>query len=831
MSLRPLEIPLPAAAATPQAAGRLSRHAGAWAIALTALLAGCGGGGGSGDGDSASVTAGNSNATASTTAAAPGAEVAAPGTSAVAATTEAAAIAAAEVTAEAQAAAAAAAVNAEAVAAALAEKTATGAVANVSESAAPVATPTAAPAPAPAPTPAPSSATAPSTPPTLIVRARGSLAGGIGPQMVVRVDGNTIGTVDVTSTDFASYSFAVPTLAAGAKVDVIFTNDAVINGEDRNLYVAYVAQGSQVLMPTATNALYDRGAGAKAFDGLDTIPGQTGMAWGGALRLTWPAATTADAQLARKQDAVRFLLQASFGPTPASVNALVSKPYATWLAEQMALPYQPDYVNAVQAQYDRGDAYRPKGASYAPSWVGQKFWETAANAPDQLRKRVAFALHQIFMVSQADSSVWGHARAYAAYQDLLNKHAFGNYRALLEDMALSPAMGIYLSHLRNRKEDAATGRVPDENFAREIMQLFSIGLHELNIDGAPKLDASGNPIETYTNTDVMALAKVFTGWSWAFADNELTESKFRWGGPDYSAAADQRIDLLPMKAYPGQHSTAAKPLFTGKPWAAAIPANGTAQADLKQALDALFNHPNVGPFIGRQLIQRLVTSQPSPAYVARVAGVFNNNGSGVRGDLAAVVRAILLDAEARNTPPAGFGKLREPVLRVAHWMRALGARSASGQFQMATVLDTSGQRALYAPSVFGYYRPGYVPPNTSFASGKATAPEFQIVNESTVAAWINTAEAMAGTGLGWTGTAADVAVDHAALGALADNGNLAALADHLNLLLLGGRMSNPLRQAILDTAGSVSAGTTAAANRARAAVFLTLASPDFLTQP
>lgn len=805
-------------------------------MALTALLAGCGGGG-SDNGEGASVTTGNITTAAGATAAAPGAEVAATGTSAAVATTEAAAIAAAEVTAEAQAVAAVAAVNAEAVAAALAEKMATSAASNLSESAAPAATPAAAPAPtataAPVPSPAPTPAVAApaSTPPMLIVRARGSLAAGIGPQMVVRVDGNTVGTVDVTSTDFASYSFVVPALAAGAKVDVVFTNDAVINGEDRNLYLAYVAQGSQVLMPTETNALYDRGKGGKAFDGLDAVSGRSNITSNGALRLTWPATATADAQLARKHDAVRFLLQASFGPTPASVNALVSKPYGTWLAEQMALPHQPDYVKAVQAQYDRGDAYRPKGASYAPGWVGQTFWATAANAPDQLRKRVAFALHQIFMVSQADSSLWGHARAYAAYQDLLNQHAFGNYRALLEDMALSPAMGIYLSHLRNRKEDAATGRVPDENFAREIMQLFSIGLHELNIDGTPKLDASGNPIETYTNTDVMALAKVFTGWSWAFADNELTESKFRWGGPDYSAAADQRIDLLPMKAYPGQHSTAAKPLFTGKPWAAAIPANGTAQADLKQALDALFNHPNVGPFIGRQLIQRLVTSQPSPAYVARVAGVFNNNGSGVRGDLGAVVRAILLDAEARNAPPTGFGKLREPVLRVAHWMRALGARSAGGQYQMATVLDTSGQRALYAPSVFGYYRPGYVPPNTSFAGNKATAPEFQIVNESTVAAWINTAEAMAGNGLGWTGSAADVAVDHAALGALADSGNLGALADHLNLLLLGGRMSNPLRQAILDTAGSVNAGTTAAANRARAAVFLTLASPDFLTQP
>ena len=423
------------------------------------------------------------------------------------------------------------------------------------------------------------------------------------------------------------------------------------------------------------------------------------------------------------------------------------------------------------------------------------------------------------MAWQVDANLWCHARAYARCHDQLNQHAFGNFRNLLEDISLSPAMGIYLSHLRNRKEDAATGRMPDENFAREVMQLFSIGLYELNLDGSLKRDANGKPVETYTNTDVMALAKVFTGWGWAYADTDLTDSKFRWGSPVVSAAGDQRIDLLPMKAYPNQHSTAAKSLFAGKAWATNIPANGIPQADLKLALDALFNHPNVGPFIGRQLIQRLVTSQPSAAYVARVAGVFNHNDRGVRGDLGAVVRAILLDTDARGTPSAGSGKLLEPVLRVAQWMRALGARSASGYYLMVWDLDAAGQRALLAPSVFGYYRPGYVPPNTRFAATGSTAPEFQIVNESSVAAWINTAESMAGSGLGWTSTGADVSVDHDALGALADNGDPGALVQQLNLLLLGGRMSPALQQGLLDTVASVGPGTSAAAHRARAATF------------
>jgi uncharacterized protein (DUF1800 family) len=464
--------------------------------------------------------------------------------------------------------------------------------------------------------------------------------------------------------------------------------------------------------------------------------------------------------------------------------------------------------------------------------VAQKFWERAANAPDQLRKRVAFALHQIFMVSQVDSNLYYQGRAYAAYVDLLNKNAFGNFRTLLEDMALSPAMGIYLSHMRNRKEDVATGRMPDENFARELMQLFTIGLYELNIDGSLKRDASGNPIETYGNADVVAMAKVFTGWGWAYPDNQLTEANFRWNTPSVTAANDTQYDLLPMKAYAAFHSTAEKKLFAGKSWATTLPAGNSAQADLKAALDLLFNHPNVGPFIGRQLIQRLTSSHPSAAYVGRVAAVFNNNGKGVRGDLAAVVRAVLLDAEARATPAAGFGKLREPVLRVAQWMRFCGAKSSSGDYLMQWELDNQSQRAMAAPSVFSYFRPGYVPANTSFASAGTTVPEFQLVNESTVAAWINSAEAMAGSGLGWTGSASDVTCSYATQAALATGSNLAALTDQLNLLLLGGRMPAALRQQILDTVASINASSSnAALNRARAAVFLTLASPDYVFQP
>ena len=549
-----IQPPRPPRPAQPRAARRPAQ-ATAQALASCTLaclaLAGCGGGGGTDAAPAAVATP----APAPTTAEAP-----APATSSTATTAETdlatvLAVAPAAVTAEALALSAQRSLQDEAAAATQAESLL---------AAAPV------PAPAPAPTATP-------TPSPQEVRARASLAGGVGAQMVVRVNGQTIGTTTVTNTQFANFEFAVPTLAANALVDVVFTNDAKVNGEDRNLYVAYLQQGTRVVMPNAGNASIDRGSGAAAFDGADTVAGSGNLYWNAALRLPWPAeAAATDPLLARKGDAVRFLLQASFGPTAPEVDSLVTKPYATWLSDQMALPHQPDYVNAVQAQYNQGDAWRPWGANYNPAVVAQTFWKTAATAPDQLRKRVAYALHQVFMVSQTDSSLWTQTRAVANYHDLLNKNAFGNFRQLMEDMALSPAMGIYLSHLRNRKEDPATGRMPDENFARELMQLFTIGLHELNPDGTPKRGSNGQPVETYTIHDVMALAKVFTGWSWAFPDAEMTDAKFRWGSPVMTAAGDQRIDLLPMKAYASQHSTAAKTLFAGKPWALTIPANGSA---------------------------------------------------------------------------------------------------------------------------------------------------------------------------------------------------------------------------------------------------------------
>ncbi|MBH9578617.1 DUF1800 family protein [Inhella proteolytica] len=670
---------------------------------------------------------------------------------------------------------------------------------------------------------------------TLNLRAYGSLVQGVGPSVEVRVNGTLVRTLQINNTSAQTFSLEVPTLVAGAQVDVVFTNDAAANGEDRNLYVDYLSSGATTVLPTAPTALIDRGKGAAAFDGVDTRPGQSGIYWNAALRLRWPAAATAPSPAVTQ--ATRFLLQAGFGPRPGEAETLASQSSPTrWIADQMALPPSNDFVNHIQAKYALGADYRPNGSKYQTRWLPQRFWAGVAQGQDQLRRRTALALHHILMVSMADSNLYHHQRAYANYLDILNRHAFGNYRQLIEDIALSPAMGIYLSHIRNRKEDPATGRMPDENFARELMQLFTIGLHELNSDGSVRKDANGQPIETYTNADVMALAKVFTGWSWAFPDNQLTESTFRWKSPDYSAAADTQIDLQRMKAYPGQASTADVVLFAGKPNAVAIPGSAAPAQRLKLALDALFQHPNMGPFVAKQLIQRFTRSNPSPAYVQRVAAAFANNGRGVRGDLGATVRAVLLDGEAgwaqtTFNMASSPGKLREPVLRVAHWLRAFDARSPSGEFQMVYDFEPLAQMVTNAPSVFGYFRPGYTPPGTVIAQQGGVAPEFQIVNEGSTATWVNRAESMAGGGLGWNGSSADVVADYTPLVNLLNTGNAQAVVQRLNQQLYAGRMSAALQSALIEAMAGVGGNDAASQlNRVRIAVYVALSAPEFNIQ-
>ena len=518
-----------------------------------------------------------------------------------------------------------------------------------------------------------------------------------------------------------------------------------------------------------------------------------------------------------KQNAARFLTQATFGPTDASLQQVQALGYRGWIDQQL-VTQSASHLTYVDNQLAQMKLTNPNAQLGAPHFHNS-FWFNAATSQAQLRERMKFALSQIFVVSIND--VRFDIRSASSYYDMLGKNAFGNYRTLLEDVALHPIMGVYLTHMSNQKEDPVTGRTPDENFAREILQLMSIGVVELNIDGTPKLN-NGVPIPTYTTSDVSNLAKVFTGFAWYSAnptnDTFLGENR------------DPQAQVRPMIAYNSFHSTSAK-TFLGK----TLPAGSSdARTELKAALEIIYNHPNVGPFMAHRLIQRFVTSNPSPAYVGRVAAVFNNNGRGVRGDLGAVMRAILLDPEATKVGTApGSGKLREPIVRLANWMRAFNATSRSGYYLVGSTryFGSLGQAPLTAPSVFNFYRPGYVPPNTRTSRAGLTGPEFQTVNEVSIAGYANTIG-----GAIWDGIGADSEVRPNYAREIAIAHDAAALADRMNAILMYGQMPPSLRRRIIEgvSAVPIPAGAEEAAyarlNRVRMAVNLTMLSPDYLVQ-
>ena len=535
-------------------------------------------------------------------------------------------------------------------------------------------------------------------------------------------------------------------------------------------------------------------------------------------------ATTSSVPLVTKadtpSDASRFLAQSTFGPTTAEVDRVMAVQLDAWLTQEFEKPQTYTHLGYWQERV---------AASGSPTtsntdWIYQSFWRNALAADDGLRQRVAFALSQIFVVSLNDMNVSQQPRGVASYFDMLGRNAFGNFRTLLDDVTLHPMMGLYLSHLRNRGDN---DRAPDENYAREVMQLFTIGVHQLNPDGTRVLDGTGASVETYTNEDVTGIAKVFTGWSWAGPDTE--SSRFNGGG---SPSNPDRA-IQPMQAYAQYHSEAAKTFLGGT-----CPGGTMPRASLACGLDRLFTHPNVGPFIGRQLIQRLVTSNPTPAYVGRVAAAFADNGQGVRGDMKTVLRQILLDPEARTAPAeadATYGKVREPLLRMTALMRAAKATSTSGQYQIHVTDDPGsslGQTAMRSPSVFNFWRPGYTPPNSDLAAGGLVAPELQVANESSAAGYLNAMQAAIQDGYG---NGNDVKLDITDLQAIA--GDADALLNQIELLLTSGKYRPETRTRVRDVVSSVvvpMVGETAIANarrdRVRLALFLTVASPEFLSQ-
>jgi uncharacterized protein (DUF1800 family) len=506
------------------------------------------------------------------------------------------------------------------------------------------------------------------------------------------------------------------------------------------------------------------------------------------------AAAAADAT-----QAARFLAQATLGYSHAQVAAVQASTYATWIEAQFAAPVSVSHYDWLVLKGYSDETYRN-----STQGIDNTIWRKLIGSADPLRQRMVLALSEICVVSVLGVSANWRQFAVAHYLDVLEANAFGNYRTLLGQITLSTAMGYYLTYRGSAKANAS-GSEPDENYARELMQLFTIGLVKLNADGTP------TTAETYGASDVSQLARVFTGWD---LDTSGLVSP-------YPPSIHQR----PMAQVASRYETGSK-TFLG----ITIPAGTSAIDSLNTALDTLFAHPNMPPFIAKQLIQRLVTSNPTPGYVGRVAAAFADNGTGVRGDLKAVLRAILLDGEARdagNTSDSAYGKVREPVVRFLNWARAFNAASAGDGWGVGDLSDPAtklGQSPMRSSSVFNFFRPGYVPPNTSISAASLAAPEMQITTESSVAGYVNFMQrAASGYGIG------DTHADYSSLMPLATDS--AALLAEINLVVAANQVSSATLTTLKTALDSISVTTdTGKLNRIYAAITLVMAAPEYIVQ-
>lgn len=547
-----------------------------------------------------------------------------------------------------------------------------------------------------------------------------------------------------------------------------------------------------------------------------------------AASLSWPAAPARAADerppaTMTETEARRFLGQASFGPTDASVATVMASGRAAWLASQFTL------ANSDFSGVDWVDPDSSKGCpagspatcnrdKYTLFPVQVQFFANAVNQPDQLRQRTALALSEILVVS---GNVIKLPNAMAQYQRIFLRNAFGNFRDVLKEVTLSPAMGRFLNMANNDKPNPAKGIEPNENYAREVLQLFSIGLWQLNLDGTLKLDAKGQPQPSYDQDTVEGFAHAFTGWTYAPRPG-ATRNKF--GNPSYYDK--------PMIAFDDHHDKGAKKLLNGT----TQPGGQTAQADLDAAIDNIFNHPNVGPFIGRQLIQQLVTANPSPAYVQRVALAFNGTTTTpfsrgqiverrARGDMKAVLQAILTDPEALTAQDANrFGKLREPIVQLTHLLRAMGG--VSDGVWLRSQAAALGQTVYSPASVFNFFPPDYDLPGDSALDG----PAFGVFNASAAFKLSGVLQ----TALNGNGVAADTTVP-GSVGTKIDltrwqnlSATPAALVAEINRVLFAGRASAALQAALLKAAQIASANRPL--DRAKAALFLAAMSPEYLVE-
>ena len=524
---------------------------------------------------------------------------------------------------------------------------------------------------------------------------------------------------------------------------------------------------------------------------------------------------------ATREDASRFLQRIGFGFTDNEVDDLLNDGYEAWLDNQITMMptlQLPKLISYMEGRgYQTSDVQDPT-FGYQVQLLREDAWfDAVVNQPDQLRQRVAFALSQIFVISWNDDQLQQRPQGVANYNDILVNQAFGNFRNLLEEVTLNPLMGIYLSMRRNEKADPENNIQPDENYAREVMQLFTIGLDLLNEDGSVQTDGAGQAIPAYTQEDILNFARVFTGWNYGDAERLRTNSR------------TLQSELIPMTAFEDYHDTDAKTLLRN----VQVAGGKTAAEDLEIALDNLFSHPNVGPFIGKQLIQKLVTSNPSPAYIARVASTFNDNGAGVRGDLAAVVKAILMDPEAllgHIEQPDTFGKLKEPLMKLIGLWRAFDAQPVvPDRFRFSGTLTDFGQEHMRSPSVFNFFQPGFSQPG-AIRDANLLSPEFQILDESTAVNMHNE--------MRWSSISVDwrsddpnfnknrIVLDIEYEKSIADQPG--QLLDHVSNKLLGYPLQGGVRDAMVEYLGTITLDD--GEERAEDAIYLIMSTPEYAVQ-
>lgn len=544
------------------------------------------------------------------------------------------------------------------------------------------------------------------------------------------------------------------------------------------------------------------------------------------------------------EDASRFLGQASLGASYEEIQYVTQTGMEAWIEEQIAMsysPYLPKYQTTYQEIVNMINLVHPGSTiNRSRNFMSFIFYESALKDPDVLRNKVAFNLLQILVVSNASITLNNKGFGHSSYYNILYDGAFGNYRDLLTDVTLHLMMGSYLSHFKNKAGNPAQGTFADENYAREIMQLFSIGLWEMNLDGTYVLDANGEKIPTYDITDIQELAKVFTGLAGGAYDTVLFPNLI--GVPlSYNYSLNKYDMTVPMVMFEDKHDTGTKIMIDGS----IIPAGQPGMQDISDALDVLFNHQNVAPFMAIRLIQQMVKSNPTPAYIKRVATAFNNNGYGVRGDMGAVFKAILLDPEARDCnwiSDEKNGRLKQPIERIVNLFRAFDIDSPSGKLWLTDggLTNFLGQAFMASPSVFNFFSPFYAE-SDYVAPNDMVSPEFQILHAVTAIyalnltedaiktyPFSNTTKVNTNNPKLTTNNSDRPFLDFTDEIATLQNNGVTALLDRLDILMCHGTLSNGSKAIIANTLQQlIAAGGFSDEDIVHEALYFVMASPDY----